>query len=68
MWFYVFLFILGICGGFYTVPLNAFFQQYSPEEYRGMYLSVLGYCDSCGVFSGWWIFVVDRRTAGRYLR
>jgi len=43
-----FLFILGLCGGVYTVPLNAFFQQYSPKEYRGMYLSVLGIVTATG--------------------
>ncbi len=43
-----FLFILGICGGFYTVPLNAFFQQYAPAKYRGMYLSVLGIVTASG--------------------
>ncbi len=42
------LFILGVCAGFYTVPLNAFFQQYSPKEERGQYLSVLNMVSSCG--------------------
>ncbi|MBF0505115.1 MAG: MFS transporter [Candidatus Omnitrophica bacterium] len=37
----VMLFILGLCAGFYTVPLNAFFQRYSPSQERGQYLSVL---------------------------
>jgi acyl-[acyl-carrier-protein]-phospholipid O-acyltransferase/long-chain-fatty-acid--[acyl-carrier-protein] ligase len=42
------LFILGLCAGFYTVPLNAFFQRYSPGEERGQYLSVLNIITSCG--------------------
>jgi acyl-[acyl-carrier-protein]-phospholipid O-acyltransferase / long-chain-fatty-acid--[acyl-carrier-protein] ligase len=42
------LFVLGVCAGFYTVPLNAFFQQYSPKEERGQYLSVLNMVSSCG--------------------
>ncbi len=42
------LFVLGVCAGFYTVPLNAFFQQYSPKAERGQYLSVLNMVSSCG--------------------
>lgn len=37
----IMLFILGVCAGFYTVPLNAFFQRWSPARERGQYLSVL---------------------------
>ncbi|MEI8176195.1 MAG: MFS transporter, partial [Candidatus Omnitrophota bacterium] len=44
----VMLFILGICAGFYTVPLNAFFQRYSPKEERGQYLSVVNIISSFG--------------------
>jgi len=44
----VMLFILGVCAGFYTVPLNAFFQRYSPTEERGQYLSVLNIVSSFG--------------------
>lgn len=35
------LFFLGMSAGFYTVPLNAFYQRFSPEGQRGCYLSVL---------------------------
>ncbi|MBF0122170.1 MAG: MFS transporter [Candidatus Omnitrophica bacterium] len=42
------LFILGVCAGFYTVPLNAFFQRWSPTEERGQYLSVLNMVSSFG--------------------
>ncbi len=54
-----FLFVLGICGGFYTVPLNAFFQQYSPEAYRGMYLSVLGIVTAAGsLVAGGFLWII----------
>ncbi len=42
------LFVLGVCAGFYTVPLNAFFQRWSPGEERGQYLSVLNMVSSGG--------------------
>ena len=29
------LFILGVCSGFYSVPLNAFFQRWSPKPTGG---------------------------------
>lgn len=35
------LFFLGMSAGFYTVPLNAFYQRYSPSEKRGQYLAAL---------------------------
>ncbi|MBF0387810.1 MAG: MFS transporter [Candidatus Omnitrophica bacterium] len=44
----ILLFVLGICAGFYTVPLNAFFQRYSPVDARGQYLSVLNMVTSLG--------------------
>ncbi|MDP8265266.1 MAG: acyl-[ACP]--phospholipid O-acyltransferase [Candidatus Aceula lacicola] len=33
------LFSLGICAGFYIVPLNAFLQQYSPPDRKGQFLA-----------------------------
>lgn len=42
------LIILGLCAGFYTVPLNAFFQHYSPIGERGQYISVLNMVSSLG--------------------
>ncbi len=44
----ILLFILGVCAGFYTVPLNAFFQRWSPTAERGQYLSVLNMVSACG--------------------
>ena len=41
------LFILGVCSGFYSVPLNAFFQRWSPTANRGQYLSVVNIVSSC---------------------
>ncbi|MBF0384433.1 MAG: MFS transporter [Candidatus Omnitrophica bacterium] len=35
----IFLSLLGISAGFYTVPLNAFYQRYSPLEKRGKFLA-----------------------------
>ena len=46
------LFILGLCAGFYTVPLNAFFQQKSPHENRGKYLAVLNVTNALAVLLG----------------
>jgi acyl-[acyl-carrier-protein]-phospholipid O-acyltransferase/long-chain-fatty-acid--[acyl-carrier-protein] ligase len=37
------LFILGISGGFYIVPLNAFVQQKSPEDRRGQILATMNF-------------------------
>jgi acyl-[acyl-carrier-protein]-phospholipid O-acyltransferase/long-chain-fatty-acid--[acyl-carrier-protein] ligase len=45
----LYLFFLGISAGFYTVPLNAFYQRYSPLEKRGQYLAVLNIISSCSV-------------------
>ena len=44
----IMLSILGICAGFYTVPLNAFFQRWSPDAKRGQYLSVVNIVSACG--------------------
>lgn len=35
----VILFLMGISGGFFVVPLNAFFQHNSPPERRGSYVA-----------------------------
>lgn len=43
------LFFLGMCAGFYTVPLNAFYQRYSPSEKRGQYLAALNIISSGSV-------------------
>ncbi|HSV43232.1 MAG TPA: acyl-[ACP]--phospholipid O-acyltransferase [Candidatus Bathyarchaeia archaeon] len=46
------LFVVGVAAGFYTIPLNAFFQQRSPEEDRGKYLSVLNVTNAFSVLLG----------------
>lgn len=45
----LYLFFLGISAGFYTVPLNAFYQRYSPPEKRGQYLAALNIVSSGGI-------------------
>jgi acyl-[acyl-carrier-protein]-phospholipid O-acyltransferase/long-chain-fatty-acid--[acyl-carrier-protein] ligase len=37
--FYVMLFVLGLCGGLYLVPLGAFLVDRAPEEERGTILA-----------------------------
>lgn len=56
------LFVLGICAGFYTVPLNAFFQRYSPPTQRGKYLSVLNIISSIGsLLAGGFLWVLGSK-------
>lgn len=43
------LFLLGMSAGFYTVPLNAFYQRYSPPEKRGKYLAALNIVSSVSI-------------------
>lgn len=43
------LFFLGMSAGFYTVPLNAFYQRYSPKDRRGQYLAALNIISSVSV-------------------
>lgn len=45
----LYLFLLGMSAGFYTVPLNAFYQRYSPAEKRGQYLAALNIVSSGSV-------------------
>ena len=49
---YVFAFpglvLLGFSGGFFSVPLNAYFQHESPVDRRGKYLAAMNFC----IFSG----------------
>ena len=63
-----FLFILGICGGFYTVPLNAFFSTVFPRGIPRDVFICSWYCDSGGLLSGRWLSLVNRRTAWDYAR
>lgn len=39
----VFLFLLGVCGGFFVVPLNSFIQKESPRDSRGRYLAATNF-------------------------
>ncbi len=45
----LYLFLLGMSAGFYTVPLNAFYQRYSPAERMGQYLAALNIVSSGSV-------------------
>ena len=46
------IFFLGLSAGFYIVPLNAFFQQRSPEQDRGKFLAVLSVTNALFVLAG----------------
>ncbi len=48
----VILFFLGSSAGFYTVPLNAFFQQRSPESQRGEFLATSNIVTAFATLSG----------------
>jgi len=48
----VILFLLGSSSGFYTVPLNAFFQQRSPKEERGKFLAAANIVNAIGMIAG----------------
>lgn len=45
----IYLILLGISAGFFIVPLNAFFQKFSPEETRGKNLAALNIITSGSV-------------------
>lgn len=45
----LYLLFLGMSAGFYTVPLNAFYQRWSPPEKRGQYLAALNIISSASV-------------------
>jgi len=48
----IILFLLGTCAGFYTVPLNAFFQQKSPALERGEFLATSNIVTAFAILSG----------------
>ena len=48
----IFLFLLGMSAGGFTVPLNAFFQTRSPVNRRGQYLAVLNVVIALAVLCG----------------
>lgn len=37
------IFVLGLCGGFFIVPLNAYIQKQSPNESRGRFLAATSF-------------------------
>jgi acyl-[acyl-carrier-protein]-phospholipid O-acyltransferase/long-chain-fatty-acid--[acyl-carrier-protein] ligase len=54
------LFFLGLSSGFYIVPLNAFFQKFSPEEKRGKNLAALNIVTSGAVlFAAGFLWVLS---------
>ena len=60
----VLLFTMGICAGFYTVPLNAFFQRWSPTNDRGQYLSVLNIVSSTSsILAGGFLWFIGGKLA-----
>lgn len=46
------LFLLGSSAGFYTIPLNAYFQENSPEQSRGKFLATLSIANSFAMLAG----------------
>ncbi|MCK5707506.1 MAG: MFS transporter [Candidatus Aureabacteria bacterium] len=46
------LFLLGLASGLFIVPLNAFFQQMSPNEKRGEYLACMNIVTSLAMLAG----------------
>lgn len=48
----LFLFLLGMSAGGFTVPLNSFFQAHSPVNRRGQYMAVLNVIIALAVLCG----------------
>lgn len=46
------LLLLGSSAGFYTIPLNAYFQENSPDEQRGKFLATLNIVNSLAMLIG----------------
>ncbi|MDD5218245.1 MAG: acyl-[ACP]--phospholipid O-acyltransferase [Candidatus Omnitrophica bacterium] len=46
LWAFVLFLLLGVFSGFFIVPLNAYFQQQSPEDKRGKYIATLNIVSS----------------------
>jgi acyl-[acyl-carrier-protein]-phospholipid O-acyltransferase/long-chain-fatty-acid--[acyl-carrier-protein] ligase len=50
VWYAVFLlFLMGVGGGFFIVPLYAFLQEEAPEEDRGELIATANFLSFCGV-------------------
>ncbi|MBN2120773.1 MAG: MFS transporter [Candidatus Omnitrophica bacterium] len=54
------LFILGLCSGFYIVPLNALVQKRSPEERRGQVLATLNFLSFSAILAASGVLYVFR--------
>jgi len=52
------LFLLGVCGGMYDVPLQAFLQYRSPEKTRGSILAACNFVTCSGIFAASGVFFV----------
>lgn len=44
------LFLIGLCGGLFIVPLDSFIQTHSPEEHLGKVAATLNFLSFFGVF------------------
>ena len=53
--------VMGFCSGFYSVPLNAFLQESSPDDRRGQYIAASNFLSFCSmlVFSFLLLGIVD---------
>jgi len=45
----VMLFLIGVCGGLYIVPLNSYVQTYSPDQNRGQIVAASNFLSFSGV-------------------
>ncbi|MBU1087936.1 MAG: MFS transporter [Candidatus Omnitrophica bacterium] len=63
------LFLLGVSAGFYTVPLNAYFQTNCPKEERGEFLGAMNIITAFATLSGslfiWLVGVKFAATPGQ---
>ncbi len=50
-WVYFGMFVIGLSGGFYIVPLNAFLQKASPAKERGAYIAAGNFLSMAGVIA-----------------
>ncbi|MBU1043587.1 MAG: MFS transporter [Candidatus Omnitrophica bacterium] len=65
----IILFLLGVSAGFYTVPLNAYFQTNCPKEERGEFLGAMNIITAFATLSGslfiWLVGVKFAATPGQ---
>ena len=67
-----FIFMLGVFGAFYSIPLNAFVQQRSPRQSRGRVLAAMNFLTNIGVVASaalfWFLLdVVDLNSAVTFM-